>query len=545
MSNGVELATAYVSLAIEGSALSGQVSKALGQTEAVAAAAAEKSGKKAGGGLGAGIVAGAKSVAGPLAALFAVDKIVGFVSEGIDGARESARVNALTEQTIKATGGAAKVSAGQVADLAEALSKKTGIDDEAIQTGSNLLLTFKKIRNEAGAGNDVFNQATAAALDLSKSGFGSIDSASKMLGKALNDPVQGMSALSRAGVTFAAQQKEQVKALVATGDTLGAQKLILKEIESQVGGNAAATATATDKMQVAWGNLQEKVGAKLLPVLERLATWFTDTAIPALERFGGWLGDVFGGAIGDAGSAAIDFQGILNDLQPAVDVLGAVLGFLGDVLGDVVIPAIVAVAKVQLPLMAKSVGLVGEAGKWLWNNVFQPVFRFLVSGASKVLEMFGNMLDVLGNVPGFEWAKDAATKMHEAAGRAEELATKINKIPDTKSVLINIGARVTSSRVKVGGEYVNVGLRARGGPVRAGSPYIVGEQGPELVVPSRSGYVIPAPQTKAALASAAGQSGQAGRSYNFYGNLSGDPDEIAASIEYRARRRDVLERAYV
>jgi hypothetical protein len=151
----------------------------------------------------------------------------------------------------------------------------------------------------------------------------------------------------------------------------------------------------------------------------------------------------------------------------------------------------------------------------------------------------------IGNVPGFEWAKDAATKMHEAAGRAEELATKINKIPDTKSVLINIGARVTSSRVKVGGEYVNVGLRARGGPVRAGSPYIVGEQGPELVVPSRSGYVIPAPQTKAALASAAGQSGQAGRSYNFYGNLSGDPDEIAASIEYRARRRDVLERAYV
>ena len=79
-----------------------------------------------------------------------------------------------------------------------------------------------------------------AALDLSKAGFGDMSSASKMLGKALNDPVKGMTALSRAGVTFSQAQKDQVAALVASGDVLGAQKLILAEVESQVGGAAAA-----------------------------------------------------------------------------------------------------------------------------------------------------------------------------------------------------------------------------------------------------------------------------------------------------------------
>jgi hypothetical protein len=52
-------------------------------------------------------------------------------------------------------------SAKQVGNLATAISNKVGIDDEAIQSGQNLLLTFKNIRNEAGKGNDIFNQTTS------------------------------------------------------------------------------------------------------------------------------------------------------------------------------------------------------------------------------------------------------------------------------------------------------------------------------------------------------------------------------------------------
>ena len=217
--NGIELATAYVSILPSTSQLAPAVAKDFAGIEAAAAA----TGKKTGAALGGGLLGTVKTFAGPLAAAAGVASIVGFVGNSMDEAREAQKVGALTTSIIKSTGGAAKISASQVADLAESISKKTGIDDEAIQTGSNLLLTFKNVRNEVGAGNDIFNQATQAAVDLSAAGFGSVDSASKMLGKALNDPMKGLTALGRAGVTFTADQKKLIEGLVKQGDTLGAQ----------------------------------------------------------------------------------------------------------------------------------------------------------------------------------------------------------------------------------------------------------------------------------------------------------------------------------
>lgn len=221
--------------------------------------------------------------AGARGAIDGVRALGGVLRESVGEARESQKVGATTAQVIKATGGAAKVSAGQVGDLATQLSNKAGVDDEAIQSGANLLLTFKNVRNEAGKGGAVFDRATAAAVDLSATGFGSISGSSKMLGKALNDPVKGISALSRAGVTFTAQQKEQIAALVKTGDVLGAQKIILGEVEAQVGGVAAAQATAGEKAKVMADNLKEQLGTALLPTLDRLAGFFTTTLGPAIS----------------------------------------------------------------------------------------------------------------------------------------------------------------------------------------------------------------------------------------------------------------------
>ncbi len=193
-----------------------------------------------------------------------------FIGSSLDEAREAQKVGAITEQIIQSTGGAAKVTASDVGNLATAISLKAGIDDEAVQSAANLLLTFKNVRNEAGKGANIFDRATAAAADLSAAGFGDLNGASKQLGKALNDPVKGITALSRSGVTFTEQQKAQIKAMVASGDVLGAQKIILGEVESQVGGTAEASATASDKMSVGWGNLQETIGTLLLPVIDQL-----------------------------------------------------------------------------------------------------------------------------------------------------------------------------------------------------------------------------------------------------------------------------------
>ena len=259
-----ELGTAYLSIAASTGGLGKDIKKQFGAIETDAG----RSGKKAGGSFG-GAFKGAIGILGGLAAF---GKAADFLRDANAEARESQKVNALTEQIIKATGGAAKVTAGQVGDLATSISNATGVDDELIQSSANLLLTFKQVRNEVGKGNQVFDRATLAAQDLAAAGFGDASSTAKMLGKALNDPLKGMNAMSRAGVTFTAAQQEQVKAMVKSGDLLGAQKMILAEVEAQVGGAAEASSTAAEKLATKWGNFKEAIGtAFVLPAVDALA----------------------------------------------------------------------------------------------------------------------------------------------------------------------------------------------------------------------------------------------------------------------------------
>ncbi len=178
---------------------------------------------------------------------------------------------AATGQVIKTTGGAANVTAQQVGQLAEAISRKTGVDDEAIQTGQNVLLSMTNVRNEAGRGRDIFNQATQAMADLAATGRTDLTGAATMIGKALNDPIKGLTSLTRVGVTFNAQQREQIKTMVEAGNVVGAQQVILGGLQQRFGGLAAATGTASDRMRVTLGNLQERIGAALVPVVDKLA----------------------------------------------------------------------------------------------------------------------------------------------------------------------------------------------------------------------------------------------------------------------------------
>lgn len=240
-----------------------------------------------------------RAFAGPVAAVgktaaafFAVDQVVGFFKDSISEARESQKVNALTAQVIKSTGGAANLTAVQVGNLATAISNKTGIDDETIQSGESLLLTFKNVRNEAGRGNDVFSQATGIMTDMSVALGQDTKSSAIQLGKALGDPIKGVTALQRVGVSFTESQKKQIKTLVEGGHTLGAQKIILKELRSEFGGAAAAAATPAQRLAVVWGNVKEAIGTKLLPVLDTIATVIMSRVIPAAGGLYRWLAPI-------------------------------------------------------------------------------------------------------------------------------------------------------------------------------------------------------------------------------------------------------------
>jgi hypothetical protein len=208
-----------------------------------------------------------------------------------DEQAEAQAVGAQLEAVLRSTGGAAKVTAGEVEALAESLGKKTAQDDEAIMAGANILLTFTKVRNEVGKGNDVFSRAVATTSDVSRAFGKDLPAASIMLGKALNDPVAGISAMSRVGIQFTDGQKDMIEKMVESGDQLGAQKVILGELEKQVGGSAEAYSKtlpgAIDRTKNAFNNLMEEWGGKLAPAVSGIADALTGVLDGSAFKGGG------------------------------------------------------------------------------------------------------------------------------------------------------------------------------------------------------------------------------------------------------------------
>jgi hypothetical protein len=206
-----------------------------------------------------------------------------------------AQVSAQTTAALRSTGRQANVTAKQIEELANTMLRKTGIDDEATQSAENQLLAFRNIRNEVGAGNDIFNRATQAVADLAtRMNRGAVPSAEQMqaasikLGKALNDPVKGLTALRRVGIQFSDAQTQQIKSLVDAGRTMDAQKLILDELTRKYGGAAQAAGKTLPGqiaiLQESLRNLGGDMANKFAPDVI--------VAVNALEKMVGALKDV-------------------------------------------------------------------------------------------------------------------------------------------------------------------------------------------------------------------------------------------------------------
>jgi hypothetical protein len=205
----------------------------------------------------------------PATAALGVMGVVG--KAAFDNLQDGARNAKQTDAVIKSTGDASNVTAKHVDDLAMSLRRKAGVDDDVVHAGENMLLTFTNIRNEAGKGNDIFDQTTKTMLDMSHALGQSTTTSALQLGKALNDPVRGMTALQRVGVSFTEAQKKQVKAMVDSGHAMGAQKLILHELNKEFGGSATnidPTTKAIANMKLDAVDLASSLLSSLMPALQ-------------------------------------------------------------------------------------------------------------------------------------------------------------------------------------------------------------------------------------------------------------------------------------
>jgi hypothetical protein len=134
------------------------------------------------------------------------------------------------EAILKATGGAAGLTLVEIEDLAQKIGIETLASVSGVRDAAGIMLTFKSITG------DTFKSALSLAQDLAEVGFGDLKTASTQLGKALEDPIVGLGALKRVGVSFSDEQKEMIRVLDMTGRKAQAQEIILKALNEQVGG---------------------------------------------------------------------------------------------------------------------------------------------------------------------------------------------------------------------------------------------------------------------------------------------------------------------
>lgn len=196
--------------------------------------------------------------AGVLVAKAVFDKVVAVVGELISAYAVQEQAEKRLEAVIKATGNAAGFTSWEMRDMASELQRATLYGDEMVLGAQAILATFKSISG------DIFPRTIEAAADLSAVFGQSLSQSTTMLGKALEDPITGMGAMKRVGVTLSEQTQKLVKDFVELGDVESAQNEILKAVEGQVKGAAKAMAdTSTGALQQltnAFGDLKEQMG---------------------------------------------------------------------------------------------------------------------------------------------------------------------------------------------------------------------------------------------------------------------------------------------
>jgi hypothetical protein len=386
-------------------------------------------------GVRAGVASAQRSVGGMKnfmqrnAGLIGVALAGAFVTVGVKAVKafnESEAAIAQTNAVLKSTKGIAGVTSGEVTKLATSLQKLTTFSDEEVRSAENLLLTFTNISD------DIFPDTTKAVLNMSQALGQDLKSSSIQLGKALNDPILGLTSLSRVGVKFTQDTRDQIKALVEQGNTLQAQKIILRELATEFGGSAtkAAKTFGGQMKQVAnqMDDLLEEVG-RLVVVLGKHLIPALEFGIRALRKMVANLEIMISAVV----KAAVWFN--VHFVQPTIQAWQMLVDIIG-----------------------KGVGLIKRGLIAAWQAVRGPV---------------------LAVIHAITWAVNGLVAVVQAA-------------VDALQFLAKLGSQATYSRpAGTGVGKFAMGAKAAGGPVEAWRPYKVGEAGSEWFVPKVPGTILP------------------------------------------------------
>ena len=303
---------------------------------------------------------------------------------------------AQVEAGLKSTAGQVGYTSKQLQQMASDLQNKTLFGDEEILANATAqLLTFTNISGEQ------FSRVQGAALDLATRLDGDLKSASIQLGKALNDPIANLSALSRSGIQFSDDQKAVIKTMAETGRLAEAQTLILDELEKQYGGSAEAAAQAgtggLKQFQNSLGDLQEQFGAIIFEVMtplikqaSKVVSAFQSLSLTTKKNIlivAGLLG-----AAGPIAMAVAALMPIMGALVGPVGLVAAAVGALAYLIIDnfsVIEPAIVSVVNAVITFQNKTKAL---------GLIFNVVKSTIMAVVRSIETAFLNTIDLIGGL---------------------------------------------------------------------------------------------------------------------------------------------------
>ena len=218
------------------------------------------------------------------------------------------------------------------------------------------------------------------------------------LGKALQDPIKGITALAKSGVTFTEAEKDRIAVLVESNKIGEAQELVLAAIEKQVGGTAEATATSSFKIGAAFGHIKDAVGDVLLPVMDNLANFIVEKLIPFFNQ----ISEKYGPKVREAFAAISAF--VTDRLVPAVrDRLLPIFQRVAEFIQDRLVPVIRDVAIKVFEGLSRIFEIVSQKIQENSGNIekmrgfFADLIKFVTTYVAPVLtKVLSVAFDVVG-----------------------------------------------------------------------------------------------------------------------------------------------------
>ena len=332
----------------------------------------------------------------------ALSAVTDFVGGAIEEASAWNSVMAQTEAVIKSTGGAAGLTATQMSEMAQAMSASNGaslFSDDAILGAQNVLATFTNIKGQN------FGGATQSIIDMSQALGIDLNSAAMQVGKALNDPIKGIAALGRSGVQFTAEQEATIKALVETGDVAGAQALMMKELNTQFGGSAAAAVGTYAGQQIVlkekFADIQQTLGEALMPLLMEFGMFMSDTVVPAtktaIESLSGFIT-----SMNQAGTTS----GVFDSIRGAIAAVPGVLAQMSAGIATVLVflqPLTDAITNFGTVFVAAMIGAGTAIAEYLGSPTMQGYITTMTTLLGAMATLIRDVLVLAFNASAVAW----------------------------------------------------------------------------------------------------------------------------------------------